>query len=58
MCTHSDYIVRMYDDKEEIQPLDIISLGRVGTNVKKTFVIAGQLEEEEMMTFSVEWAGF
>lgn len=58
MCTHSDYIVRVYDEKEEILPLDIISLGRVGTNVKKTFVIAGQLEEEEMMTFSIEWAGF
>lgn len=57
MCTHSDYIVGIYTKDQAILPLDIISMGRVGTNVKKTFVLTAK-EEKEVTTFSVEWAGF
>jgi tRNA splicing endonuclease len=57
MCTHSDYIVGIYAKDQAILPLDIISMGRVGTNVKKTFVLAAK-EEKEVTTFSIEWAGF
>jgi tRNA splicing endonuclease len=40
MCTHSEYVVSIRDYEEPILPLEIIGMGRVTTNVKKTFVLA------------------
>lgn len=56
MCTHSEFIISIQND-EDISPLEIIGMGRLATNVKKTFVLAGSIQE--MMTYySIEWAGF
>lgn len=69
MCVHSEYIVSIKNSvNETIQPLDLISMGRLATTVKKTFVLASveqqhQQEEEEKTAatvtyYSIEWAGF
>ncbi|KAI7892392.1 uncharacterized protein EV154DRAFT_562368 [Mucor mucedo] len=57
MCTHSEFIIGVRQEEEDIKPVEIISMGRLATNVKKTFVVAGSIQE--MMTYySIEWAGF
>lgn len=57
MCTHSEFIIGIREEEETVLPLEIISMGRLATNVKKTFAIAGSIQE--MMTYySIEWAGF
>ncbi|KAI8098098.1 tRNA intron endonuclease [Gilbertella persicaria] len=57
MCVHSEYIVQTVDSEEEIASLELVGMGRLATNVKKTFVLASIMNE--MMTYySIEWAGF
>lgn len=57
MCSHSKFIVELLLPDEIISPLDIIRAGRLATNVKKTHVLAGTVDD--MMTYySIEWAGF
>lgn len=43
------------------EPLDLLQLvsgGRLGTGVKKLWVVGGVKDDEEIEFFSVEWAGF
>ncbi|KAI8352828.1 tRNA-splicing endonuclease subunit Sen34-like protein [Choanephora cucurbitarum] len=57
MCVHSEYIVQTMEHDEELTPLELVGMGRLATNVKKTFVLASVIDE--MMTYySIEWAGF
>ncbi|KAG1131805.1 hypothetical protein G6F37_006361 [Rhizopus arrhizus] len=61
MCFHSQFIVSVKKEKEAILPKEIVLMGRLATNVKKMFLLAGPREDgakNEMMTYSVEWAGF
>ncbi|KAG2202858.1 hypothetical protein INT46_001701 [Mucor plumbeus] len=58
MCVHSEYIVSIKDKNQEILPLELIGMGRAATNVKKTFVLVAKEEQEPMICYSIEWAGF
>ncbi|KAG0182215.1 tRNA-splicing endonuclease subunit Sen34 [Apophysomyces sp. BC1021] len=59
MRFHSHYIIGVRDRDETLMPLDIIGMGRLATNVKKTYVLAAPSDSEEgVETFSIRWAGF
>jgi tRNA-splicing endonuclease subunit Sen34 len=56
---HSQFIVSAMSGMDEaVSGADIVSMGRLATNVKKTFVLAGISNEDSVVTFSIEWAGF
>jgi tRNA-splicing endonuclease subunit Sen34 len=59
---HSHFIATGYEWDQEIPVLDLIGGGRLGTAVKKGFLIGGEDAESEsngdkVRTFCVEWAG-
>ncbi|CAD6448611.1 246d4efd-25e9-410d-aff9-12b1b44b95ff [Sclerotinia trifoliorum] len=62
---HSHFIATGYGWNEEIRLLDIVGGGRLGTGVKKGFLIGGEnpqkkSDEEEndgVRTFCIEWGG-
>lgn len=63
---HSHFLCRGYGWEEEIELLDLVGGGRLGTGVKKGFLIGGLddggkgeegKEEGEMRTFCIEWGG-
>ncbi|KAI8373040.1 tRNA intron endonuclease [Radiomyces spectabilis] len=61
MRFHSQYIIGVYQPKASLTSLDIITLGRLATNVKKTYVLATSDEQEgeaDVQLFSLQWAGF
>jgi tRNA-splicing endonuclease subunit Sen34 len=59
---HSHFLVTGHDWDEEIDLLDVVGGGRLGTGVKKGFMIGGARAEEqdeeqdEVRVFSFEWA--
>ncbi|KAE8146800.1 hypothetical protein BDV25DRAFT_161716 [Aspergillus avenaceus] len=54
---HSHFLVVSAEWDEELDLMDIIAGGRLGTGVKKGFLIGGAETEQDVRTFSVEWAG-
>ncbi|KAE8372041.1 hypothetical protein BDV26DRAFT_109627 [Aspergillus bertholletiae] len=59
---HSHFLVVSAEWDEELDLMDIIAGGRLGTGVKKGFMIGGaekenNVDEESVRTFSIEWAG-
>ncbi|KNG83144.1 tRNA-splicing endonuclease subunit sen34 [Aspergillus nomiae NRRL 13137] len=60
---HSHFLVVSAEWDEELDLMDIIAGGRLGTGVKKAFMIGGAekkentADEENVRTFSIEWAG-
>ncbi|KAB8069246.1 tRNA-splicing endonuclease subunit sen34 [Aspergillus leporis] len=61
---HSHFLVVSAEWDEELNLMDIIAGGRLGTGVKKGFMIGGAEkqkedigDEESVRTFSIEWAG-
>ncbi|KAI9491556.1 tRNA intron endonuclease [Zychaea mexicana] len=66
MRFHSHYIVSAKDRHEPMTGLDVIGMGRLATNVKKTYVIASPASDNDtdsdensaVEVFSIEWAGF
>lgn len=60
---HSHFLVVGTDWDQEIDLMDIVSGGRLGTGVKKGYLFGGAepsnsaSEEPSVRTFSVEWAG-
>ena len=57
---HSHFLVNGYDWDEEFELLDIVGGGRLGTGVKKAFLLGGVepesgLETPPIRTFCVEW---
>ena len=59
---HSHFLVVSAEWDEEINLMDIIAGGRLGTGVKKGFLVGGAEQtgpgsEDSVRTFSVEWAG-
>ncbi|KAI7859534.1 tRNA intron endonuclease [Circinella umbellata] len=57
MRFHSHYIITAKDRNESMTGLDIVNMGRLATNVKKTFVLISPNDDENHI-FSIEWAGF
>lgn len=54
---HSHFLAVGYDWDEQIDLMDIVGGGRLGTGVKKGFVFGGKDDaHDEMKVFSVEWA--
>lgn len=59
---HSHFLAVGYDWDEEISMLDLIGGGRLGTAVKKGFLIGaedpeGKADEDNVRTFALEWGG-
>lgn len=65
---HSHFLAVGYGWDEEIPLVDLIGGGRLGTGVKKGFLVGGKVtrsmdgmkgeeEEEEVRTFCIEWGG-
>jgi tRNA-splicing endonuclease subunit Sen34 len=60
---HSHFLAVGYDWNEEIPLLDLIGGGRLGTGVKKAFLIGGENpdskpeEGQDVRTFCIEWGG-
>ena len=59
---HSHFLATSYGWDEEIAMLDLVGGGRLGTGVKKGFLIGGEDVESEaegdrVRTFVLEWAG-
>ena len=58
---HSHFAAVSYDWDEEIPMIDLIGGGRLGTRVKKGFLIGGKHSRAEdsdsVRTFSIEWGG-
>ena len=54
---HSHFLAVGYDWDEEIDLIDIISGGRLGTGVKKGFLLGGEDAAGKVRTFCVEWGG-
>jgi tRNA-splicing endonuclease subunit Sen34 len=59
---HSHFTAVSYDWDEEISMLDLVGGGRLGTRVKKGFLIGGQsrnskAEGDNVRTFCIEWGG-
>ncbi|KAK8119560.1 uncharacterized protein PG998_004186 [Apiospora kogelbergensis] len=65
---HSHFQATGFQWNEDINVLDLVTAGRLGTNVKKSFLIGGKVENEAMpkgkteetaknvRAFSIEWA--
>lgn len=60
---HSHFLATSYDFDQDIPMLDIIGGGRLGTAVKKGFLIGGldtdpeEGKEDNVRTFCIEWGG-
>jgi tRNA-splicing endonuclease subunit Sen34 len=53
---HSHFLAIGTEWDQEIDLMDIVGGGRLGTGVKKGFLIGGEGPRGEVRTFSVEWA--
>ncbi|EAA33466.1 SEN34 subunit of tRNA-splicing endonuclease [Neurospora crassa] len=60
---HAHYMANSYGWDEKIPMLDLVTSGRLGTAVKKSFLMGGQKpatedsEAGELRAFCIEWAG-
>ncbi|KAK0745128.1 hypothetical protein B0T21DRAFT_359077 [Apiosordaria backusii] len=63
MRYHAHFLANCYSWNDKIPMLDIVTSGRLGTAVKKSFLFGAEREEEEgkkegdVRMFCVEWAG-
>jgi len=53
---HSHFLAVGRQWNEEIDLMDIVGGGRLGTGVKKAFLVGAEAPNGEVRTFSVEWA--
>ncbi|KAF9869217.1 tRNA intron endonuclease [Colletotrichum karsti] len=60
---HAHFLATNYEWDEKIPMLDVVGSGRLGTSVKKGFLLGGEVAAaedattKEVRTFCVEWAG-
>lgn len=55
---HSHFVASGHDWESEIPVMDIVVGGRLGTGVKKAWLIGGKCpDDEQVKCFTVEWAG-
>ncbi|KAL7274107.1 tRNA-splicing endonuclease subunit [Rhizina undulata] len=55
---HSHFVVNGLGWDEEMEMRDIVGGGRLGTGVKKAWMVGGEDESGRVRTFCVEWGGF
>ncbi|KAG0644059.1 hypothetical protein HOY80DRAFT_915585 [Tuber brumale] len=55
---HSHFVVNGLGWDEEIEMRDVVGGGRLGTGVKKSWMIGGEDGNGKVRTFCVEWGGF
>jgi tRNA-splicing endonuclease subunit Sen34 len=55
---HAHFLAHEFGWDEEIEMLDLVARGRLGTAVKKSFLIGGEVPKSgEARAFCIEWAG-
>ncbi|CAG8830683.1 1137_t:CDS:2, partial [Gigaspora rosea] len=55
---HSHFIATIIDMNKEISPMDIITFGRMGTAVKKSYMLCSwDMNEDKAVYVCIEWAG-
>jgi tRNA-splicing endonuclease subunit Sen34 len=54
---HSHFLVHVEKDGEEVEMLTMVGGGRVATQTRKAWMLAGQVDGD-VRVFSIEWAGF
>lgn len=55
---HSQFMVHVETDQEEgTDMLALVAGGRVATQTRKAWMLAGEVDEE-VRIFTIEWAGF
>ena len=54
---HSHFLGVGYDWDEEIDLMEIVTGGRLGTGVKKGYLLGGEDDSGKVRTFCVEWGG-
>ncbi|GBB86151.1 hypothetical protein RclHR1_01260022 [Rhizophagus clarus] len=56
---HSHFIATVLDTDKTISPMDIITFGRLGTSVKKSYMLCSwNQQEDKAIYFCLEWSGF
>lgn len=55
---HSHFVVTGMEWDEEIEMKDVVGGGRLGTGVKKAWMVGGEDGEGKVRTFCIEWGGF
>jgi tRNA splicing endonuclease len=54
---HSHFLVHVEKEGEEVEMLTMVGGGRVATQTRKAWMLAGQVDGD-IRVFSIEWAGF
>jgi len=54
---HSHFMVHVEKEGEQVDMLTLVGGGRVATQTRKAWILAGQVNDE-IRVFSIEWAGF
>lgn len=54
---HSHFLAIGVNWDQELDLMDIVGGGRLGTGVKKGYLLGGAEPEKDVRTFSIEWAG-
>jgi len=54
---HSHFMVHVEKDEGEVEMLTLVGGGRVATQTRKAWMLAGRVDNE-IRVFSIEWAGF
>ncbi|KAF0479757.1 tRNA-intron endonuclease catalytic domain-like protein [Gigaspora margarita] len=56
---HSHFIATIIDMNKELSPMDIITFGRMGTAVKKSYMLCSwDTNEDKAVYVCIEWAGY
>lgn len=56
---HSHFIATVFDINKIISPMDIITFGRLGTTVKKSYMLCSwNQQEDKAIYFCLEWSGY
>jgi len=56
---HSHFIATVLDIDKTISPMDIITFGRLGTTVKKSYMLCSwNQQQDKAVYFCLEWSGF
>jgi tRNA-splicing endonuclease subunit Sen34 len=55
---HSNYVVTVARPNQTFSPLDAISMGRLGTTVKKTHAVCSWTDEKGLICICIDWTGW
>ncbi|XP_021374918.1 tRNA-splicing endonuclease subunit Sen34-like [Mizuhopecten yessoensis] len=54
---HSHYVAICMEHQKNLTPLDLVAMGRLGSNVKKTVVLCSLDQEDHLQYTSLQWTG-